>query len=98
VTLGDLSPDDVDVQVVHGRVDADDQLTDVATVPLRLAEKIDGGRYRYQGTFPLERTGAFGYTVRVLPDVSRLASSAELGLVANATAQEPAVVGAPPLR
>jgi starch phosphorylase len=98
VSLGALAPEDVDVQVVHGRVDADDQLADVSTVPLALAGSLEGGRFRYSGTFPLERTGAFGYTVRVLPRVDRLATPAELGLVANAVAQEPAPVGAPPLR
>ncbi|RZS87067.1 starch phosphorylase [Motilibacter rhizosphaerae] len=98
VSLGALTPADVEVQLVHGRVDADDQLTDVAVAPLVLAESYEGGRARYEGTLPLARTGAFGYTVRVLPAVARLASPAELGLVANAVASEPAAVGAPPLR
>jgi starch phosphorylase len=31
---------------------------------------------------PLERTGPFGYTVRVLPAHPLLATSAELGLIA----------------
>jgi starch phosphorylase len=34
----------------------------------------------------LTRTGAFGYTVRVLPQHAGLASSSELGLVTNASA------------
>jgi glycogen phosphorylase len=33
---------------------------------------------------PLERTGSFGYTVRVLPKNDLLATPAELGLIASA--------------
>jgi starch phosphorylase len=42
------------------------------------------GPQRYETTVPLERTGAFGYTVRVLPHHALLAGPAELGLVATA--------------
>ena len=37
-----------------------------------------------RATWCSRRTGAFGYTVRVLPHHSGLASAPELGLVANA--------------
>ena len=30
-------------------------------------EQTDGSRHWFTATLPLERTGAFGYTVRVLP-------------------------------
>ena len=33
---------------------------------------------------PLDRTGTFGYTVRVLPNSDLLATPAELGLIASA--------------
>ena len=42
------------------------------------------GCVRYEGEIPLERTGGFGYTVRVLPNNDLLASPAELGVVATA--------------
>ena len=41
--------------------------------------------YRFEGQVRLTRTGAFGYTVRVLPRHGGLASPAELGLVTNAS-------------
>jgi starch phosphorylase len=37
---------------------------------------------RYEGTVALDRSGPFGYTVRVLPEHRLLAGPAELGLVA----------------
>ena len=48
-----------------------------------VAEGYEGGRYRFEGEVPLDRTGPFGYTVRVLPRHDRLATPAELGLVAQ---------------
>jgi starch phosphorylase len=83
VALNGLAPDDVDVQAVFGGVDGEDRLTEIATVSLAAADDQDGGS-RFEGEVPLERTGAFGYTVRVLPHHELLASPAELGVVASA--------------
>ncbi|MGW0708802.1 glycosyltransferase family 1 protein [Streptomyces sp. NPDC002643] len=83
VGLGDLSPDDVEVQAVSGRVNGDDRITDATYVPLKSAGgPNEGGRWTYEGPLTLDRTGPFGYTVRVLPSHRLLASSAELGLMA----------------
>jgi starch phosphorylase len=83
VTLGDLTPDDVDVQVLHGRVrDELDDLTEVSVTSLKLVESYEANRHRFDGEVSLTSTGPFGYTVRVVPRNSHLASVAELGLVA----------------
>jgi glycogen phosphorylase len=84
VSLDGLDPKDVQVQVVHGRVSAQDELTDTRVVRLGHVEAYEGGRHRFEGDLKLSRTGAFGYTVRVLPYHRSLANDAELGLVANA--------------
>jgi len=47
-------------------------------------EQADGSRHWFTATVPLERTGAFGYTVRVLPRSAHLANPAELGVVTSA--------------
>jgi starch phosphorylase len=83
-SLGSLSPDDVDVQVVHGRVKGEDQLVDTTTTSLVLGETYEGGRHRFDGHVKLSRAGSFGYAVRILPRNAALASPAELGLVALA--------------
>jgi starch phosphorylase len=73
----------VEVQAVAGRVDGDDRLEDATPVALKPAGGPDGeGRWVYEGPLSLDRTGPFGYTVRILPAHRLLASSAELGLVA----------------
>jgi glycogen phosphorylase len=93
VSLGDLDPGDVDVQVVHGRVTESDQITDPSVVSLALAETYDGNRHRFAGDVKLDRTGPFGYTVRVLPKHDMLASVAELGLAATPVVVEHQQVG-----
>jgi starch phosphorylase len=76
VSLGDLDPADVEVQVVHGRVSESD--------PLALAESYEAGRHAFAGEVLLDASGPFGYSVRVVPRHAGLASVAEVGLVANA--------------
>jgi glycogen phosphorylase len=84
VSLDGLDPQDVQVQVAHGRVSHQDEITDTQVMPLEHVEAYEGGRHRFEGDVKLSRTGAFGYTVRVLPHHHALASDAELGLVTNA--------------
>jgi starch phosphorylase len=83
VELPGLEPRDVEVQAAYGRVDDADGLHEVTTVPMA-HEHGDGFRHWFTATLPLERTGAFGYTVRVLPHSARMADPAELGVVASA--------------
>ncbi|MFF5298128.1 glycosyltransferase family 1 protein [Streptomyces sp. NPDC013161] len=83
VGLAGLAPDDVEVQAVSGRVDPEDRIGDATTVPLKPAGGPDSeGHWLYEGPLALDRTGPYGYTVRILPAHRLLASSAELGLVA----------------
>jgi starch phosphorylase len=84
VSLGELSPDEVEVQVVHGTARDSDELKDVVSEALQYVETFEGGRHEFAGDFALSRTGSFGYTVRILPRHDGLASTSELGLVANA--------------
>ncbi|GAA0668511.1 glycosyltransferase family 1 protein [Kitasatospora atroaurantiaca] len=82
VSLGPLEPTDVEVQVVSGRVDETDGISDAVVLALKPSGGPDlDGRHRYEGSLELCRTGPFGYTVRVLPAHQLLASPAELGLV-----------------
>jgi starch phosphorylase len=84
VSLGDLTPEDVHVQVVHGRIDSNDLLVHSEITDLALAESYEGGRHRFEGRVVLHHSGPFGYTVRVIPRNDLLTSTAELGVVALA--------------
>jgi glycogen phosphorylase len=83
VALNGLATEDVCVEAVYGPVDLDDRLYDSTPVRLSLSESADGASW-FEGEVPLDRTGAFGYTVRVLPSSELLAEPVELGLVATA--------------
>ncbi|MEW2485415.1 alpha-glucan family phosphorylase [Streptomyces sp. NPDC048411] len=86
IALGALEPDDVEVQAVAGRVDSADSISDAQFFPLKPTGGQDlEGRWLYEGPLALDRTGPYGYTVRVLPAHPLLATSAELGLVALPT-------------
>ncbi|RCV49771.1 alpha-glucan family phosphorylase [Marinitenerispora sediminis] len=83
LVLGDLDPADVRVEAALGRVGPEDELVDPSLVRLEpvAQEAPDGPLVRYAGRIPLHRAGAFGYTVRVLPDHPLLRHPAELGLI-----------------
>ena len=92
VALGELSPRDVRVEVVCGRVTDEEDIVEPqasALEPDALAI-ADGaaGTVRYAGEARLGRPGPFGYTVRVVPCHPLLASTAELGLVTYPDAPE----------
>lgn len=80
VSLGALRPQDVDVQVVYGHVDANDALRNTATHSLAVAESYEGGRHRFEGDLKVMQTGSFGYTVRIVPKSKFLATPAEFGV------------------
>jgi starch phosphorylase len=80
VALGDLTTDDVVVQLASGRVDHNDRIVDATFTALVPTKSYEGNRWRYQADVALDDTGAFGYTVRALPNHVGLHDPAELGL------------------
>jgi len=84
VELGDLGPDDVKVELVYGHAREGDVLTDIRRLRLDLEGHDLGSPATFHGTVKLDRSGTFGYTVRVVPNHPLLATPAELGLLATA--------------
>jgi starch phosphorylase len=80
VSLGDLKPEDVVVETVYGRVDADDRITAPQHSAMEPVEMFDGNRWQYRLVVTLDKNGPFGYTVRVLPRHAGLAAPVEMGL------------------
>ncbi len=81
-SLGGLTPDDIEVQVVHGQVAGDDELRDPQVRTLEHAETYEDGRHRFEADIRLDSTGLFGYTVRILPQHPLLVSPADVGVIA----------------
>jgi starch phosphorylase len=85
VSLGSLKPQDVRVELVYGTVETNDELLEQSALGLSSNGAMDGGRYEFTGELTLQRTGPFGYTVRILPTHKGLASAAQTRLVVNAS-------------
>jgi len=66
VTASGIDPEDLLVEVQHGRIQHDGWLTDRESVELGFFEDRDGVLY-YKGSFTCGHSGNQGYTVRVLP-------------------------------
>jgi starch phosphorylase len=90
VALGELSAQDVRVEVVCGRVTDEEDIVEPQASPLTPDGPAEGAAstIRYAGEARLGRPGPFGYTVRVVPCHPLLASTAELGLVTYPDAPE----------
>jgi starch phosphorylase len=82
VSLGTLSADDVDVQLVHGPVGQGDELTERTSASMHPAGATDDDHARYVGSFSCERAGRYGFTVRIVPRHPDLVGNSELGLAA----------------
>jgi len=90
IALGDLEPSDVDVQVIHGPVDLDDDLLSPVQVSMeRVADGDVPGRHRYQVDIGFKQAGTFGYTVRIVPAHPDVRHYAHLGRVAWAPGAAP---------
>jgi starch phosphorylase len=67
VSLGVLSPDDVQVELYLGLVNASEEIVRGQAVTMEMAETLDDGRYLYKAQAACEMSGLHGYTVRILP-------------------------------
>ena len=74
VNLGEVSPEDVKVQILHGPANVDGTINNPATLDLEFGENN-----RWYGKLHLEQTGQFGVTARVIPHHDDLAHFAHVG-------------------
>jgi starch phosphorylase len=66
--LDTLTPEDVAVEIVLGRVNADGEIATFSVTPMITSEPEDHGTYRFQSAIPaLLQSGLYGYSIRVLP-------------------------------
>ena len=81
VALATLAPDDVEVQLCVGRIDATGELSGCARAVMAVTGHGTDARYRYQGTVPVLESGQIGYTVRVIPRHPDLVPAIVPGLI-----------------
>jgi starch phosphorylase len=81
VNLGSFSPDDVQVQLVHGAVDSLGDIPAPQSVGMSHNGAHEGSVWTFQGTVPCRSSGQHGFAVRVLPKHADLDNPFEPGLV-----------------
>jgi len=79
VELGSLKPDDVKVEVYYGPVDEKGKIREAKTVAMKCTKQ--GNPCEYHSSFPADKTGRMGYTVRIIPYHTMVANPFELGLI-----------------
>ncbi|MBX9626648.1 MAG: alpha-glucan family phosphorylase [Gemmataceae bacterium] len=85
VSLGRFSPDDVEVQLCHGVLDAMGEIAEPRALALHPEPSANGTGHGHAVTFagkvPCHASGQFGFSVRVLPKHQHLPHPFEPGLV-----------------
>ena len=67
VHLGTLTPEDVDVEVYHGPVDSQNQITQSSGTKMELREKLADGSLVYGQAVTCSAAGRYGFTTRISP-------------------------------
>ncbi|MGQ9569641.1 MAG: alpha-glucan family phosphorylase [Thermodesulfovibrionales bacterium] len=80
LSLGQISPEDISVDIYYGRVDSKAEFLDRSTKPLRQFVREDS-RTIFYGELPCEEVGRFGFLIRVMPRHPLLSKPHSLGLI-----------------
>lgn len=67
VYLGELKPEEVDVEVYYGQVDSQNQIKRSNTSIMKVVSSSGNGNYVYEHTLICSHSGRFGLTARVTP-------------------------------
>jgi glycogen phosphorylase len=81
VNLGELTPDDVQVEIYYGRIDEKQKITSPQIVGMQTEEKLQDNIFKYKGKILCQITGQQGLTVRVLPKHPELLNRFQTNLV-----------------
>jgi starch phosphorylase len=82
VRLGQLSPEDVAVQIYHGPLDAAGYINEGEILPMTLSDETEKGSVSlFSGAIRYFKSGRHGFTVRVVPHHDDLGTPFETGLL-----------------
>jgi len=90
IKLGEVTAEDISVQIYHGAVDANGEISNAEVLPMQITTEKKGALSRFSGTIKYFNSGRHGYTVRILPHNPDLSSPFDVGLIL--WAQEPVTV------
>jgi glycogen phosphorylase len=81
VDLGDLEPNDVQVQLYAGCITAAGAIGGAAPLAMEHSKQMAPGRHLYVGRIDCKTSGRHGFAIRVLPGNPDLVSPFEPGLI-----------------
>ena len=81
VHLGDLSTNDVEVQIYHGPLDSHWNIQNIHTLPMKVVREDSVKNWIYEGEISCISSGQHGYKIRVLPRHQDLGNPFEPGLI-----------------
>ncbi|HSP86858.1 MAG TPA: alpha-glucan family phosphorylase [Ignavibacteriaceae bacterium] len=81
INLGELSPEDVEVQLYSGPVEKQDDPEFSSTVVMVVNKTSENGITNYRGNIITKHTGQQGFTIRIVPKNPMLISPFEVGIV-----------------
>ena len=81
VHLAEVKPEDVAVELHHGRVNAYGELVEGHNEPMTCGEQVSEGTYWFNGEIPCLRSGQHGYAIRILPQHPDLVHRFDTGLI-----------------
>lgn len=81
VYLGNLTPDDVMVELYYGKFSNTTLFTDGTYQEMKLKDTLDNNIYEYESDLAIDNGGNYGYTFRILPKNDLLINKQDLGLV-----------------
>jgi starch phosphorylase len=67
IHLGELKPEEVDVELYNGHMKAADKLEDARGFKMKMTENYGNGSYRFKGMIPCMSSGRYGFTIRITP-------------------------------
>ncbi|HNW58791.1 MAG TPA: alpha-glucan family phosphorylase [bacterium] len=76
-----LKPEELRVEAYFGPLDSDDEIIDGQSMVMQQTEQVKKNLYRFEAIIPCEKTGQHGFSVRVMPSHSEMATPFDTGLI-----------------
>ena len=80
VNLGNISPEDVSVEIFYGKFDDTNKMINSNYLEMNLSNKLEDNKYEYVANINMNNGGIYGYTFRVTPTHDLLINKQDLAL------------------
>ena len=81
IEMAPLLPQDLSVEVVHGRIGLDFAIEEAGSVPMVFESSDEHNYCIFRGVVPCVRSGKFGFAIRILPRHRDLPNPYQTGLI-----------------